>query len=347
MDVETRLLAAREAVRDAILDRNNAQLVVDIDMAQWRQMSFATENELDDFEDVIMVHRQEVRNKEHLIATAEAEVDAARAAVLAAICAVRNPAARGNAHIPLQNKALRGLIVRSSPDDLSEDDIDALNPIIHRCYVALGGDQETKLPNNFRTRFFKDMFIGGWCSLMQASEPPKLPSDRKQRACAVQMGTFINDCDPTPQKPETPAYRKAGAPCFCKIAKDQTRIKFDYVDAKGGFFKYTQHNQSGEYTNVAWMDTVERVHAKALVAHDRADVARFADFNRANFISMAQATLHHWYHVGIPYERVPNLNFEPHNPTRYGLYIFNLVREFQAESHQLLPTGDIPPGLGL
>ena len=54
---------------------------------------------------------------------------------------------------------------------------------------------------------------------------------------------------------------------------------------------------------------------------------------------MAQATLHHWYHVGISYERVPDLNFDPHNPAHYGLYIFNLVREFQAESHLLLPAG--------
>jgi len=55
----------------------------------------------------------------------------------------------------------------------------------------------------------------------------------------------------------------------------------------------------------------------------------------------------HWYHVGILYEIVLNLNFEPYNPTRYRLYIFNLVREFQTESHQLLPTSNTPLGLGL
>jgi hypothetical protein len=120
-------------------------------------------------------------------------LNSVRAAVLAAICADRSPAARGNANIPQQNKTLGVLIIPSSLDDLSEDDIDALDPIIHRCYVAMRGERKTKLPNNVGTRFLEDMFVGGWCSLMQASEPPKLLSDRKQKVCAVQKGTFIND----------------------------------------------------------------------------------------------------------------------------------------------------------
>ena len=57
--------------------------------------------------------------------------------------------------------------------------------------------------------------------------------------------------------------------------------------------------------------------------------------------------LHYRYHIGRPHDRVPNLTFEPLNPTRFAKYIFNLTPEFSAEIATLLPEGDSPPSFGV
>jgi hypothetical protein len=62
---------------------------------------------------------------------------------------------------------------------------------------------------------------------------------------------------------------------------------------------------------------IENIHARALVAHDLAEVRRFNEYNRKHFIYLAQMHLHHWFHVGQRFERVPNLSFSFQFASRY------------------------------
>lgn len=58
--------------------------------------------------------------------------------------------------------------------------------------------------------------------------------------------------------------------------------------------------------------------------------------NKTRFSNEARASLNHWYHVGKSHERVPGLTFEPHNPSRYRTYLFQITEEFNITSSGLL-----------
>ena len=74
-----------------------------------------------------------------------------------------------------------------------------------------------------------------------------------------------------------------------------------------------------------------------MAAFDRAELSRFGNYNKARFIIEVQAILHYWYHIGRPYDRVPNLIFEPLNPPRFAKSIFNFAQDLHGD-------GFIAPG---
>lgn len=164
-------------------------------------------------------------------------------------------------------------------------------------------------------------------------------------SCSVPMGTLIRDCNPTAQVPIVPKHRQAGATVYCKIKKDSTRLMWDYCDCRGAYISYDQVDvRSGrKQVNVQWSDAIESVQARAIVAWDRNEQARWGDFNRTCFLNEARASLHHWYHVGLPFEHVPGLNFEPSHTPKWGLYLFRLMEEFNRLSADMLAGGDNPP----
>jgi hypothetical protein len=134
--------------------------------------------------------------------------------------------------------------VRSHESDLSCRDEEHLWPLVVRCYETSGGAAESP-PPQYMQRFLSDIFAGGWSSLMLPNTPPTVPDKRKQLQCSVKLRSLLRDCDGTPARPTPPSYRKAGAPVYCRVKKDPTRLTFDYVDAMGGFIKYTQKDQLG------------------------------------------------------------------------------------------------------
>ncbi len=342
------LRAAQTALEEAVNRRDKAKADL-----QSQQEDFDQLGEVDQMaRDVAQVDldqaRIDLKAAELHFTRSNLAVQAAEQAVTQALSQPAAAPTRGNQGRTIQQQeVVNGVLILKGKADVTRRDVLALEQLITRCYHAEGGLPQAVIPGGYIERFVDDIFSGGWCSTMQPQEKPPTPKGRDQKACAIVMGSFLRDCDPA-EGGRTPEHRKAGQPVYCKVKRDPTRITFDYVDSQGCFIKYIQTDGNGTtYENVIWNDTVERVHAKSLVAFDRAEILRYKDYNRQNFLIEAQASLHFWYHIGERYERVPNLTFEPKQTTRYALYIHNLQQEFAREMQPLIPKGDdpTPPGL--
>ena len=313
------------------------------------------QQEIGDEEDEQQLIQLEANHAEQQLAAATTALQAGETRIRIATGALdqayQAPAAhqpaRVNKDIQLSRQAVpHGGPARHSRGELLPNEIENLRPIITRCWVAMRGAGDAS--EEFVRIFLDDMFAAGWTTELVPNDPPTEPNPRNQRDSAVRMGHFIRDCEGTKENPVPGPCRRAGKSVDCRVKKDDTRLAFDYVDAKGAFVKYLQVVNGVKQPNIEFNDLIENIHARALVARDLAEVRRFNEYNRKHFIYLAQMHLHHWFHVGQRFERVPNLaNFEPAVPRKWGRYIFNIQAEYQKEVQRMLAAGDVPEAMGL
>ncbi|KAL2071579.1 hypothetical protein VTL71DRAFT_12814 [Oculimacula yallundae] len=207
--------------------------------------------------------------------------------------------------------APRESTIRRSRKDLVEGDFKALLLLVEKAWVAAGG--RGNFSDDFGNQFLDDVFAGGWTSEFKAFDNPQEPSSNDMPSYPVSMGRLRKDCDGTAKAPEPkPHRRRAGAEVKCRVSKDATKLLLEYVDINGSHIKYEQEDADGrKYVNIHMAETIEGIQARANLAWEAGETARFGPFNRMKILNEARASLHHWYHVGAPYDNVPHLDFEP------------------------------------
>jgi hypothetical protein len=161
---------------------------------------------------------------------------------------------------------------------------------------------------------------------------------------AVICGTLKNDCDPTKEQPIPPRRRKAGANVFCRVqSADILKLGWMYTDSRGALIKTSQEDENGNLQiNINFNKAFELIQADAYARFDIAERTRFQKFNEAGYIWQARMSLNWWYHKGIPYARVPDVDFSPQFAPDFSKHGLIVQQAFGAAVIAMLPPGDEP-----